>query len=174
MTMTAWPTVMVTGHRPQHLRPDVRPWVRAELDRLAGKLHTQHGTITGISGMALGADLWWADAVVKAGLRLWAHVPFPQQPDPWSGEDRAEWRRLLGRAALTTTYGPDFDVKLLHARNAGMIKVCDAAIGVWLPGKTTGGTASAVRKLTALDVPIIHVNPTDRVTTLRMPAQRAA
>lgn len=102
--MTVWPTVMVTGHRPQHLHPEVRPWVRAELDRLAGKLH----------------------------------------------------------------------VKFLHARNDGMIHKADAAIAVWLPGKTASGTASSVRKLTALDVPIIHVNPTDRVTTLRMPARRAA
>lgn len=75
--MTTWPIVMVTGHRPQHLSPGVRPWVRAELERLALKLRDEHGTATGISGMAVGADLWWADAVVKAGLRLWAHVPFP-------------------------------------------------------------------------------------------------
>jgi hypothetical protein len=82
MSTPIWPTVMVAGHRPQHLHPNVRPWIRAELDRLAVKLRIEHGTTVGISGMAAGADLWWADAVVRAGLHLHAHVPFPQQPDP--------------------------------------------------------------------------------------------
>jgi len=172
--VTVWPTVMVTGHRPQHLSPDVRPWVRAELQRLALKLRDAHGMTTGVSGMAIGADLWWADAVVRAGVPLWAHVPFPQQPERWPAKDRAEWQRLLGLAVKTTTYGPDFDVKLLHARNDGMLQAADLAVAVHLPAKRLGGTASAVRKATALGLPIIHVNPTARTTTLRRGERKAA
>lgn len=172
--MTTWPTVMVTGHRPQHLAPDVRPWVRAELERLAGKLRDEHGMTTGISGMALGSDLWWADAVVKAEVRLWAHVPFPQQPDRWQPEDRDEWVRLCRVAWELNTYGGFFDVKTLYARNDGMIKASDAAICVHDPAKTEGGTASAVRKVTARGLPIIHVNPVTRMTTLRRAGERAA
>jgi uncharacterized phage-like protein YoqJ len=162
-----WPTVMVTGHRPQGLHPTARSWVRSELERLALKLGAEYGTITGISGMALGSDLWWADAVYKSGLRLWAHVPFPQQADPWTREDRDEWTRLLGYAGLTTTYGAAYDVRFLHARNDGMIKASDAAICVFDPRKTEGGSASAVRKLRAIGMPIIHVNPETRTTVLR-------
>jgi uncharacterized phage-like protein YoqJ len=158
---------MVTGHRPQHLRLEVRDWVRAELDRLAVKLRDEHGTVTGISGMAIGADLWWADAVVRAGLRLEAHVPFPQQPDKWRDTDKAEWQRLLGHAAETTTYGTGYSVRLLHARNDGMIRACSAAVAVLDPSKTEGGTASAVRKLLAVNVPIVHVDPVAQLTTLR-------
>jgi uncharacterized phage-like protein YoqJ len=162
-----WPIVMVTGHRPQHLHPKVRPWVRSELERLALKLRHEHGTATGISGMAIGSDLWWADAVVKAGLKLWAHVPFPQQPDKWDDEDKTEWSRLCQLADKLTTYGGYYDVKTLHARNDGMIKVSAAAIAVWDPRKTEGGTASAVRKLTAAGLPMIHINPETQKTTLR-------
>lgn len=170
--MTTWPTVMVTGHRPQHLSPSVHDWVRFELNRLAVKLRAEHGMTTGISGMAIGADLWWADALVTNGIPLWAHVPFPQQPDRWTAENRVEWQRLLGLAVKTTTYGPDFDVKLLHARNDGMLREANAVISVLLPGKTSGGTASAVRKATALGLPIIHINPEARTTTLRRPDTR--
>lgn len=172
--MTAWPTVMVTGHRPQHLTIPARPWVRSELDRLAVKLRDEYGTTVGVSGMAVGADLWWADAVVRAGLRLHAHVPFPQQPDRWRDEDRAEWVRLLGLASHTETYGTGFSVRLLHARNDGMIKACTAAIAVHDPRKTDGGTASAVRKLLDAGRPIIHVDPVARMTTLRRALDRAA
>jgi uncharacterized phage-like protein YoqJ len=169
-----WPTVMVTGHRPQHLHPSVRPWVRSELERLALKVRDEYGTTVGISGMAIGADLWWADAVVKAGLRLSAHVPFPQQPEPWSPDNRAEWQRLIGHAAWTTTYGADFDVRLLHARNDGMIREAGAAIAVYDQRKTEGGTASAVRKLITAGLPIIHVNPETQATTLRAAGRQAA
>jgi uncharacterized phage-like protein YoqJ len=169
-----WQAVMVTGHRPQHLRPDARPWVRSELDRLARKLRDEHETTVGISGMAIGADLWWADAVVNAGLELRAHVPFPQQPDKWRAEDRAEWLRLLGLASHTETYGAGFSIRLLHARNDGMIRACHAAIAVHDPRKTEGGTASAVRKLIAVGRPVIHVDPWARMTTLRRAELRAA
>lgn len=172
--MTTWPTVMVTGHRPQHLSPSVHDWVRFELNRLAVKLRDEHGMATGVSGMAIGADLWWADALVTNGVPLWAHVPFPQQPDRWKAEDRVEWQRLLGLAAKTTTYGPDFDVKLLHARNDGMIANSQCVVAVLLPGKTDGGTASAVRKATAVGLPIIHINPEARTTTLRRNDRKAA
>jgi len=172
--MTTWPTVMVTGHRPQHLHPSIRPWVRSELERLALKFRDEYGTQVGISGMALGADLWWADAVVKAGLKLWAHVPFPQQPDKWSEDDKTDWSRLCRLAEKLTTYGGYYDVKTLHARNDGMIKVSAAAIAVHDPRKTSGGTASAVRKLAALGLPVIHVNPETRTTTLRLPKRAVA
>jgi uncharacterized phage-like protein YoqJ len=172
--VTSWPAVMVTGHRPQHLRPDVRPWVRSELVRLALKLRNEHGTTVGISGMAIGADLWWAATAVKAGLTLHAHVPFPQQPDKWRDEDKAEWQRLLGLAAHTETYGAGFSVRLLHARNDGMIRACDLAIAVHDPRKTEGGTASAVRKLLALGRPVVHVDPWARMTTLRRAERWAA
>jgi uncharacterized phage-like protein YoqJ len=170
----AWPAVMVTGHRPKHLHPSVRPWVRAELERLALKMRDEYGTTTGISGMALGADLWWADAVVKSGLRLSAHVPFPQQPDKWAEDDKAEWSRLCQLAHTLKTYGGYYDVKTLHARNDGMIREADAAIAVYDQRKTEGGTASAVRKLTRLGLPIIHVNPETRMATLRHARSRAA
>lgn len=172
--MTTWPTVMVTGHRPQHLSPDVRPWVRAELNRLAVKLRDEHGMAVGISGMAIGSDLWWADALVANGIPLWAHVPFPQQPDRWRADDVAEWNRLLRVAKKLTTYGGYYDVKFLHDRNDGMIRVSAACVAVLLPGKADGGTASAVRKATAHGMPIIHVNPEARTTTLRRGERRAA
>lgn len=173
--MTAWPAVMLTGHRPQHLHPTARPWVRSELERLALKFRDEYGTTVGVSGMAIGSDLWWADAAVKAGLKLSAHVPFPQQPDKWGQGDRDEWSRLCRLAHTLKTYGGYYDVKTLHARNNGMVREAQeadgAAIAVWDPRKTEGGTASVVEKLTTTGLPIIHVNPETRTTTLRAPGR---
>jgi uncharacterized phage-like protein YoqJ len=115
---------------------------------------------------------------VKSGLRLSAHVPFPQQPDKWAEDDKAEWSRLCRLAHTLKTYGGYFDVKTLHARNDGMIREAGqqtgAAVAVWDPRKTEGGTASAVRKLRAGGLLIIHVNPETRTTRLRAAGERAA
>ena len=107
--------------------------------------------------------------------------PFPQQPEPWGDEnhpDRVEWARLCRVATKLKTYGGHFDVRFLHARNDGMIAeaVADAGvvIAVLLPDKRDGGTASAVRKARLRGLPIIHVNPTARTTTLRRTGHQEA
>jgi len=76
MGAEVWPVAGGTGHRPQHLHPTVEPWARAQLARIARHLRDVYGTEWAVSGMALGFDMWWADEAVKAGLRLWVHVPF--------------------------------------------------------------------------------------------------
>ncbi|HEY6115300.1 MAG TPA: DUF1273 domain-containing protein [Candidatus Dormibacteraeota bacterium] len=131
------------------------------------KLRDEHSTQVGVSGMALGADTWWAEAVNEAGLKLWAHIPFPQQADRWRQDDVHAWNNYLRRAWKLTTYGGYYDVRFLHARNAGMVDVADAAIAVWCPSKTTGGTAGAVRLLATKGIPVVHVNPEAWTTTLR-------
>jgi hypothetical protein len=154
---------MVTGHRPQHLDPSARPWVQDELRRLAEGLRDERGLVTGVSGMTIGADLWWADAVVRAGLRLESHVPFPQQPDKWSPDDRAEWQRLLGHADHVVTYGAGTNVGLLLARNWGMVKRSDQMVAVWVRGRP-GGTRSAIEYAVRRGLRPIWLDPEARKT----------
>ncbi len=161
--MTIWPTVMVTGHRPQHLHPTVRPWVRSELDRLVLKLRDDHGMTTALSGLALGPDQWWADSAIRAGVALHAHVPFPQQADKWRAEDRAEWSRLLGLAARTETYGATYDVRHLFARNEGMVDNSVQSVGVWIEGRR-GGTCKALRYAVRRGHRPIWVDPRSQLT----------
>ncbi|MCW6003928.1 hypothetical protein K1W54_04930 [Micromonospora sp. CPCC 205371] len=172
---STWETVAASGHRPQHLLGfGETDWVRAELARVAVKLRDEHGMTTGVSGMAIGTDLWWAAAVVDAGVKLWAPIPFPHPPDPWRPEDRDEWRRLRRAADVVTLYGDAYDVRLLHARNDGMLAAADAVVAVWKPSKTSGGTASAVRKAQAMGLPIVHLNPERRTVTLLNLARESA
>lgn len=158
-----WPTVMVTGHRPQHLHPDARLLVRSELARLACKLRDERGTTVGVSGMAIGADLWWADAVVSHRMDLHAHVPFPQQPNKWREDDKAEWSRLLGLAVHTETYGLRYSVELLHARNRGMVRASDQCLAVWVEGKD-GGTRACLEYAVRRGMRPIWVDPVARRT----------
>lgn len=164
--MTTWGTVSLTGHRPQHLTRDERAWVLGELPRVTVKLRDEYGMTTGVSGFALGSDQDWAAELVDASVDLWAHIPFPQQPDPWKAADQAEWRRLLALAVKVTYYGEHYSARLLHARNDGMLHVSNAVVAVWKASKADGGTASAVKKARKRRLPIIHLNPERRTVTL--------
>lgn len=164
--MADWPDAACTAHRDQP-NPD---WVAAELTRTAAKLRAEHGTRTAHCGMARGGDLAWAAAALTAGLRLHAHVPYPQQPDRWPQPARARWRSLVESAAAGTTVYGDLDaaaadrrsreaVRLLHARNDGMLARAAVVVAVWVPSRPRGGTWSAVRKAAKLGLPIIWIDP---------------
>lgn len=162
-----YPRVMVTGHRPQKLPTDSHDWVRLELERVATKLRDTAGMEVGISGMALGADTWWGFATLFAWCDLWAFIPFPQQPDPWPAQQRAEWQELRDRATHEVVIAGEYSVGALHARNDAMLANSDLVVAVLDPSIEGGGTASCVRKAQAQGKPILHVDPVYRVTTWR-------
>lgn len=159
-----YPTVMVTGHRPQHMSEAQRLFARAELDRLAQKLVDERGMRVGISGMAIGADTDWCFAVLAAGAALWSYVPFEQQADKWSIAQRDEWYYLRRRAARELVLDDHYSVAGLHARNDRMLADSDLVVACWDPTKS-GGTASCVQKARRLGRPIIHVNLAAFATT---------
>lgn len=151
--------VMVTGHRPQGIPAESHQWVEQELERLAIKLRDEHGTQIGISGMALGSDIWWAKAVKFAWLDLWAFIPFPQQADRWQPADVALWNEMRSRAAHEIVIAPEYSVQALFQRNEVMLENSDLVIAVWDPTTTSGGTYATVQSAVRRGLPIIHLHP---------------
>ncbi len=164
-----WPKVMVTGHRPQHLNTAQQHFADDELSRIALKLRAENATQVAISGMALGADQWWASAALAARLELWAFIPFPQQAEKWSIVDQRTWEYLRGRAAKEMVIAGSYSVQALHARNDTMLNFADLVVAAWDPRITSGGTASCVRKAMSRGAPILHVNLETMTTTMRRP-----
>lgn len=164
-----WTRVAVTGHRPKLLTDAQADFARGELDRLAVKLKESHHTQVAISGLALGADTWWASSALAAGLDLWSYVPFWHQPDAWSPQHAQRWQELLGESTRQLVLGDEYDVRLLHARNDFMIRDANLLIAVYNPQITTGGTASAVAKARAAGKAIVLVDVEARRTRIENP-----
>ena len=156
--MTTWPTVMVTGHRPNHFTHAQQTWVRQALLDLAVRLRDRRGMTTGISGMATGSDLWWADAVVKAGVRLEAHVPFGGQESTWPSDDRHEYHRLLSKAVRIPPPTGTYAKGSFHRRNHAMVRASDQAVVVWRHGDR-GGTWATLKYALSLGLRPLWVNP---------------
>lgn len=163
-----WEKVMVTGHRPQHLGVEAVGWLGVELPRVIEKLR-ERGMRIGISGMALGVDQWWAHDVLAAGLELWSFVPFPQQGDRWTRDQRAVWEDLRSRATKEMVIAREYSVGALHQRNDTMLSFADAVVSVWDPQLRSGGTFSCMSKALDRRMPVIHLDPVRRTTMLKEP-----
>lgn len=161
--MTEYPRVALTGHRSRAFSPEQAAWVQVTLAQCAARFAGTYGSRVAISGLALGADTWWALAGLSAGLALHAYVPFEGQADTFTPADRALWQALRAAASWQTVIhdGP-YDVRAFHARNDAMLAAADAVVAVWLPGVTRGGAASTVRKALARGLPVLHVDPASR------------
>lgn len=158
-----WPIAAATGHRPQYFpSPAARRWTIATIADCVRWLRDEAGTTVLLSGMALGVDQWWADAGIKAGLTLGAHVPCPPNPAKWQPAQIREYQRLLDHAdpVYSRLYSPGYTSTCMDERNRGMIVACNALVCVWMSSRRTGGTANALRDARRLGRTAgLHIDP---------------
>ncbi|MCL2030251.1 MAG: DUF1273 domain-containing protein [Oscillospiraceae bacterium] len=146
-------TCCITGHRPQSL-----PWgfreddgrclaVRAELGRTVEGLF-RRGFRRFITGMAMGADLIFAETVLETlppdAVLLAAAIPFPGQPDRWPPREQARYRAILERCGERHTLSPSYIPGCMHLRNRWMVDQSGVVVAVW-NGQLRGGTYSTLR-----------------------------
>lgn len=160
-----WPRVALTGHREHLIRPADRDWVRAELDRIIVKLRDHHDTEIASSGLATGADTWWAQSALTAGLTLWGYQPFPEQPARWNPEQQAVHARLCESAQRLVLVGGYPDIGFFDTRNQLLLTDADAIVAVRDPRITRGGTVSALGRH-CTGIPLITVNVALHTTTV--------
>lgn len=141
-------TCCFTGHRPDKL-----PWGLDERDprcaalkySLARELEGlyQRGFRHFISGMAMGCDLYFAEAALELrakypGLTVEGAVPCPTQTDRWPDELRRRWRDILNRCDLETVVQRHYDRWCMHRRDRYMVDRSAAVLAVF--DGTPGGT----------------------------------
>lgn len=181
--------VVVTGHRPAKLGGESGPaatWVRARLDAALEDVEAQARVagqrLVACSGMALGTDLWFANACRRRGVPLVAAVPFFNHDALWPPMARVTLREVLAATAHIEVVHREGAVDAAHAaamltaRNAWMLRWGAQAalaggrfqiIAVW-NGDRWGGTADFLRGARAYGVGGIRIEPrTQTVLPLR-------
>ena len=166
-------SISLTGHRPDKLAGyDIsQPYYIRLRNRLIAIIERSLETFNVVechSGMALGADTVWAQAIVhckeKYGsdrVQFVAEIPDYNQPSRWLQESKDEWSRLMSYADIVNTYqlnnGRSY-AYVLNQRNIGMIKACDILIAIY-DGVSTGGTANGVKDGKRLGKYITYIDP---------------
>ena len=138
-------TLCATGHRPDKLG-GYSFELQDRLNVLAENyIHSNRARITlGISGMALGWDQAWAQALTNLGIPWVAAVPFRGQENTWPRASQLEYGRLLSKAAEVVIVSPgEYHPSLMQVRNEWMVKRSQGVIALWDGSK--GGTANCIR-----------------------------
>lgn len=141
-------TCCFTGHRPEKL-----PWgldeedprcaiLRHSLDRELETLY-HRGFRHFISGMAMGCDLYFAEAALKLkrtypDLTVEGAVPCPTQADRWPEPSRRRWRDILDLCDLETVVQQHYDRFCMFRRDRYMVDRSAAVLAVF--DGTPGGT----------------------------------
>lgn len=146
-------TCCFTGHRPDKL-----PWGEQETDprclalkrRLAECLEkaVQKGCRHFICGMARGADLYFAEAVLalrkeKPQITLEGARPYEAQADSWPERDRRRYWAILDQCDYETLVQHRYDRGCLARRNRYMVDRSSRIIAVY-NGVPQGGTAQTL------------------------------
>lgn len=148
MDMSREHTCCFTGHRPGKL-----PWKTDERDprclalkqsmgREIERLY-RSGYSHFITGMAQGADLYFAEAVLEwketyPQITLEGAVPCQSQADRWPEAERLRWRRVLDACDLETLVQENYDRWCMHRRDRYMVDRSAAILAVF--DGTPGGT----------------------------------
>jgi len=169
-------TVMVTGHRqivPAGWQgspwPENNPPISGhhkQLHNVMTKFCYQMldlGHDTFISGMAIGADQLFAEAVMALKyshpVRLVAAIPFAGQESKWPQASKDRFNNILSYAdhiqiISEGTYSP----QKMQVRNIWMVDNSDAVLAVW-DGKESGGTWNCLTYAKQQGKMILRLNP---------------
>lgn len=164
-------SIALTGHRPDKLAgyDMTRPYydrLRNHLIMILETIIDRYDIVECHSGMALGADTIWAEAIIhckeKHGDRVMfvADIPDYNQPSRWTRQSQEVWHDLIAQATLVNTYQKNDGMSyayVLNQRNIGMISECDILLAVY--DGTPGGTANAVRYAQKKNKSIVRIDP---------------
>ncbi len=162
--------IALTGHRPGKLAGyDLGNLFYSNLRRhlmsIIEAALKEHQNLTLHSGMALGADTVWSEAIVNVRamnpgrITFVAEVPVMTQSDRWvAATDKQRWALHIRIADTVNVYADQYTPRCLWDRNEGMIDAADLLIAIW-DGHPGGGTAGAVTYARRKDVPVQVLSP---------------
>ena len=142
-----------TGHRPDKL-----PWGTDERDphclackekiKQALEAVCEQGVFHFLTGMARGADLYFAEEVLKLRekypeVTLECARPCESQADHWPEEEQLRYRKILDRCDIETLVQYSYDRGCMMRRNRYMVDHSSWLIAVY-DGVPKGGTAQTL------------------------------
>lgn len=164
--------VALTGHRPNQL------WGYSLQDKHYRELYNllyyflylklfEHDKLECHSGMALGADQVWAQAICRLKQKFpdriifVAEIPCPEQAKTWSEESKKIYNNQLKLADNKNVYSDEYTKYCMLVRDRGMVDNADDLIAIYDEDKKTGGTYYTLKYAKSHNKNIYLINPKD-------------
>ena len=161
-------TCAFTGHRPSSYRfgydeehYDCHNLKILMTTQIAGLI--DNGVRTFLTGMALGADIWGAELVLKfkesyPDIRLIAVLPCETQASRWSVEQQERYFDILSKCDETVYISRHYTNNCMFLRNRWLIDHASFVLAIY-NGEPKGGTAYTVRYAHSQRRAVITINP---------------
>lgn len=112
-----------------------------------------------ISGMALGADQYFAYVAHKLNIPFIAAVPFIGQESAWPNQSQITYNKLIKFASEVVIVSPgEYSAHKMQIRNEWMVDHCDILLAIW--DGSAGGTANCINYAKLKNKSIIYIDPT--------------
>ena len=161
-------TCAFTGHRPNKL-----PWkydesapgcvtLKKQLLYIVSDLASRD-IVHFLSGMALGTDLWAANAVLairkqRPNVKLHCILPYCGQADRWGSAYQEQYREILEQSDTIVRVHRDYSNGCLLARNYFMVNAASVVVAVF-DGQYRSGTGATIRYAKKLGRELMILNP---------------
>lgn len=147
-----------TGHRPDKLG-GFNAATDKRLFTLAVEVLSNYGLqrpTEGVSGMALGWDMAFAEACIELDIPLTIAIPFKNQELQWSDAQQGRYADIW--ACATTVHivsEGDFAAWKYMARNTWMVERADLMLALW--DGSEGGTHHCIKEAEKFAVPVTNL-----------------
>lgn len=167
-------TCAFTGHRPSSYRfgydeehPDCAKLKILMTTQIVALI--DNGVNTFLTGMALGADIWGAELVLRfkkkyPDIKLIAVLPCETQADRWSVEQRERYFNILAECDETVYISRHYTSDCMFRRNRWLVDHASFVIAIY-NGSPKGGTAYTVQYAASKHRALISINP-DTLTVM--------
>jgi len=153
--------VAITGHRPQaiggfNLPNPTYNHICQQLVKLLLELKPEHC----LTGMALGADQYFAAVCIKLKLPYTACLPFEGQESAWPADSQKAYRllrKLASKEVIVSSGG--YSAAKMQVRNQYLVDNCDKLIAVFNPTNNSGGTYNCITYAKSVNRDIIYIDP---------------
>lgn len=139
--------VSFTGYRPAKLPfygeddprcIDLKSRIFATIQQLADSGATEF-----LTGMALGVDMWCAEAVLKLRecrpeIKLKAVIPCRNQQVKWDVSQQRRYSDILSKCDKVVCVSEEYTSDCMHRRNRALVDICDVLVAVY--DGQSGGT----------------------------------
>jgi uncharacterized phage-like protein YoqJ len=157
--------IAVTGHRPDKLGNEwdgvgpISDSIRQQLFQ-ALSVHIDDPcdkTVIGISGMALGVDMIWAECLIYRKVPFVAAIPCAGQASRWPASSKRRYFDIVEHPLCTKHFvsTEPYRPELMQARNEWMVDNCDLLLAAW--DGSPGGTANCVRYAKKFGAEIVKI-----------------
>lgn len=158
--------VSFTGYRPQKLPffSEEDPMCVDLKNRIYNQIKKlyESGADDFYTGMALGVDMWCAEAVLRLRdshpeIKLNAVIPCRGQEMKWSTQDQQRYHQILGKCSKVLCLSESYTRDCMLKRNKALVELCDLLVAVY-DGKP-GGTKFTVDYAAGLGRKTIVIPP---------------